>query len=68
MADERFGETAVVYYNPLLAEERARKREELLAATEKDLAKVAAMVERGAAGGRAGLQATRPSESGWGEW
>lgn len=57
VADERFpGERLVVCYNPLLAEERARKREELLAATEKELARVAAMVERGAAGGRAGLQ------------
>lgn len=57
VTDERFpGERLVVCYNPLLAEERARKREELLLATEKELAKVAAMVERGAAGGRAGLQ------------
>ena len=50
------GERLVVCYNPLLAEKRARKREDLLVATEKELAKVAAMVERGAAGGRAGLQ------------
>ena len=50
------GERLVVCYNPLLAERRARKREDLLVATEKELAKVAAMVERGAAGGRAGLQ------------
>jgi hypothetical protein len=32
--------------NPLLAEERARKREELLAATEKDLARIGTRVER----------------------
>lgn len=57
VSDARFpGERLVVYYNPLLAEERARKREALLAATEKELARVVAMVERGAAGGRAGLR------------
>ena len=57
VTDERFpGERLVVCYNPLLAEERARKREDLLLATEQELARVAAMVERGAAGGRAGLQ------------
>ena len=57
IADARFpGERLVVCYNPLLADERARKREELLVATEAELAKVAAMVERGAAGGRAGLK------------
>src|ERR1700733_14589208 len=32
------GERLVVCKNPLLAEERARKRDELLAATERDLA------------------------------
>ena len=40
------GERLVVCRNPLLAEERARKRGELLDATEKDLAKIAAMVRR----------------------
>ena len=49
------GERLVVCYNPLLAERRARKRQDLLVAMEKELAKVAAMVARGAAGGRAGL-------------
>ena len=49
------GERLVVCHNPLLAERRARKREDLLQATERELAKVAAMVARGAAGGRAGL-------------
>ena len=38
------GERLVVCFNPLLAEERHRKRQELLAATEKDLAKVARAV------------------------
>ena len=49
------GERLVVCHNPLLAERRARKREALLQATERELAKVAAMVARGVAGGRAGL-------------
>lgn len=40
------GERLVVCKNPLLAEERARKRRELLAATEKELEKVAAAVVR----------------------
>ena len=40
------GERLVVCRNPLLAEERARKRVELLAATEADLAKIAAAVGR----------------------
>jgi transposase len=34
------GERLLACYNPLLAEERGRKRQELLAATEKDLAKI----------------------------
>ena len=50
------GERLVVCFNPLLAEKRAKKREDMLVATEKELAKVAAMVERGASGGRAGLK------------
>lgn len=55
--DARYpGERLVVCHNPLLAEKRARKREDLLLATEKELAKVQAMVARGAAGGRAGLK------------
>jgi hypothetical protein len=40
------GERLVVCRNPLLAEERARKRAELLAATEADLAKIAAATQR----------------------
>src|SRR5277367_751 len=40
------GERLVVCKNPLLAEERTRKRVELLAATEKDLARIAARVQR----------------------
>src|ERR1019366_1667146 len=39
-------ERLVVCKNPLLAEERTRKREELLAATEKDLARIRTRVER----------------------
>ena len=54
--DPRYpGERLVVCHNPLLAHKRASKREDMLLATERELAKVAAMVERGAAGGRAGL-------------
>jgi hypothetical protein len=57
VTDPRYpGERLVVCYNPLLAEKRARKRADMLAATERELAKVVAMVERGAAGGRAGLR------------
>src|SRR5437899_4759927 len=40
------GERLVVCKNPLLAEERARKRVELLAATEMELARIAARVQR----------------------
>lgn len=40
------GERLVVCKNPLLAKERARKRDDLLAATEKDLARIQARVER----------------------
>ena len=40
------GERLVVCRNPALAEERARKRLELLAATEADLAKIAAAIQR----------------------
>lgn len=40
------GERLVVCKNPLLADERARKRQDLLAATEKDLARLQARVQR----------------------
>ena len=40
------GERLVACFNPLLAEERARKRPELLAATEKQLEKIAAATQR----------------------
>ena len=40
------GERLVACFNPLLAEERARKRPELLAATEKQLEKIAAATRR----------------------
>jgi len=40
------GERLVACFNPLLSEERGRKREELLAATEKDLGKIANKVRR----------------------
>src|SRR3984893_12073894 len=40
------GERLIVCRNPALAAERARKREDLLAATERDLARIAAAVAR----------------------
>lgn len=40
------GERLVACFNPLLADERRRKRGELIAATEKDLGKIAAQVQR----------------------
>ena len=40
------GERLVACFNPLLAEERRRKRRELIEATEKDLSKIAAEVSR----------------------
>lgn len=40
------GERLVACFNPLLADERRRKREELLSATEKELAKLARQVAR----------------------
>lgn len=47
VSSEHFpGERLVVCRNPLLAEERARKRGELLAATEAELAKIAAATQR----------------------
>ena len=41
------GERLICCRNPVLAEERARKREDLLAATEEDLGKIAARVQAG---------------------
>jgi transposase len=51
-------ERLVVCRNPLVAAERTRKREELLAATERELARIAARVQRGTLKGAAqiGLQ------------
>jgi hypothetical protein len=47
LTSQRFpGERLVVCRNPALAEERARKRLELLAATEADLAKIAVATQR----------------------
>jgi transposase len=47
LSSEHFpGERLIVCRNPLLAEERARKRTELLAATELDLAKIATATQR----------------------
>jgi len=45
-SDDFPGERLIVCRNPLLADQRARKRHELLAATEKDLSRIAAAVSR----------------------
>jgi transposase len=45
------GERLIVCRNPLVAAERARKREELIAATERGLADIAERVERGTLAG-----------------
>jgi Transposase DDE domain len=64
-SDEFPGERLVVCRNPHLAGERARKREDLLAATERELAKVCQMVDgprgtlRGADAGKIGERAGR---------
>lgn len=52
------GQRLVVCRNPLVAEERARKRQELLAGTEKDLAEIKRRVQAGTLQGEAeiGLQ------------
>ena len=64
-SEEFPGERLIVCRNPLLAAERARKREDLLAATERELAKVKQMVDRargslrGADAGKIGQRAGR---------
>jgi Transposase DDE domain len=66
-SDEFPGERLVVCRNPHLAAERARKREDLLAATERELAKVKQMVDgprgtlRNAAAGKIGERVGRVS-------
>jgi hypothetical protein len=69
IASEEFpGERLVVCRNPHLAAERARKREDLLQATERELDKVKRMVEgprgslRGAPAGKIGERAGRISD------
>jgi hypothetical protein len=68
IASEEFpGERLIVCRNPHLAQERSRKREDLLQATERELAKVKQMVDgprgslRGAAAGRIGERVGRIS-------
>jgi transposase len=56
IASEEFpGERLVVCRNPLVADERARKREDLLHATERELAQIARRVERGTLAGEADI-------------
>jgi hypothetical protein len=52
-ADDYPGERLVVCRNPLVAGERARKRDDLLAATERALAAIKARVEQGTLAGEA---------------
>jgi hypothetical protein len=54
-ADDYPGERLVVCRNPLVAAERARKRDDLLAATERALAEVAGRVEQGTLTGEAAI-------------
>jgi transposase len=54
-ADDYPGERLVVCRNPLVAAERARKREDLLAATERALAEIEARVEQGTLHGEAAI-------------
>jgi hypothetical protein len=68
VTDPRYpSERLIICHNPLLGEKRAKKRQDMLQATEKGLAKVTAMVARGAAGGRAGLGRRRSASvsGGW---
>jgi transposase len=51
--DEYPGERLIVCRNPLVAAERARKREDLLEATERELAEIQGRVERGTLSGDA---------------
>jgi Transposase DDE domain len=52
-SDDYPGERLVVCRNPLVAQERARKRDDLLAATERALAEIQARVEQGTLRGSA---------------
>jgi transposase len=53
--DEYPGERLIVCRNPLVADERARKRESLLRATERELSEIARRVERGTLAGDAAI-------------
>jgi hypothetical protein len=55
VSDEHPDERLVVCRNPLVAAERARKREDLLQATERALAEIAGSVEQGTLRGKAGI-------------
>ena len=60
-ADDYPGERLIVCRNPLVAAERARKRDDLLTATERALAQIASRVERGTleGGPRSGSRSVR---------
>jgi hypothetical protein len=54
-ADDYPGERLIVCRNPLVAQERARKRDDLLAATERALTEIQARVEQGSLVGEAAI-------------
>jgi hypothetical protein len=54
-SDDYPGERLIVCRNPLVASERTRKRDELLAATERALADIVARVERGTLAGASAI-------------
>jgi hypothetical protein len=62
VSDDYPGERLVVCRNPLLADERARKRRELLAATEAELAEIAAQITRSKRPLRGAANIARPVE------
>ena len=59
------GERLIVCRNPLLADERQRKRKDLLAATETNLEKIAAAVDRLPAPAPAPARRRRDRQEGW---
>jgi hypothetical protein len=54
-SDDYPGERLVVCRNPLVAQERSRKRDDLLAATERTLAEIQSRVEQGTLSGEAAI-------------
>ncbi|MGH3031803.1 MAG: IS1634 family transposase, partial [Gaiellaceae bacterium] len=59
VSDDYPGERLVVCRNPLVADDRRRRRQELLAATERELAPLRARVEAGTPRRRSGSPSAR---------